>query len=139
MLVAASVVGTLLHVMMDFPTSYGTRLLSPFDWHWFAFDWLPIIDIYLWMVLGIGLVFAEFSNTSGRRIAAIVLVLMAADYGVRAVSHRRAVALAPRLFGPLLPQPCDAAPGPSFIDHWPRAGATIVEREAGKRCLVEIA
>ena len=30
--------GVLCHVLMDFPTSYGTRLLSPFDWHWFAVD-----------------------------------------------------------------------------------------------------
>src|SRR5207237_10301184 len=47
MLVAISIVGVLLHILMDLPTSYGTRLLSPFDWRWFAFDWLPIVDIYL--------------------------------------------------------------------------------------------
>src|SRR5436309_1222418 len=37
MLVAVSIVGVFLHVLMDVPTSYGTRVLSPFDWHWFAF------------------------------------------------------------------------------------------------------
>src|SRR5262249_15837829 len=42
MLVALSVVGVTLHILMDLPTSYGTRLLSPFDWHWFAVDWMPI-------------------------------------------------------------------------------------------------
>src|SRR4051812_21663139 len=43
-LVGISMLGVLLHVMMDFPTSYGTRFLSPFDWHWFAVDWMPIVD-----------------------------------------------------------------------------------------------
>src|SRR5204863_1300405 len=47
MLVAVSLVGALLHVLMDLPTSYGTRILSPFDWHWFAVDWLPIVEVYL--------------------------------------------------------------------------------------------
>src|SRR5438552_18528293 len=31
MLVAISILGVLIHVLMDLPTSYGTRLLSPFD------------------------------------------------------------------------------------------------------------
>src|SRR5262249_45211961 len=51
MLVAVSILGVLIHVLMDLPTSYGTRLLSPFDWHWFGADWMPIVDIYLLMVL----------------------------------------------------------------------------------------
>ena len=38
-------------MLMDLPTSYGTRVLSPFDTTWFAFDWLPIIDIYVWAML----------------------------------------------------------------------------------------
>ena len=32
---------------MDFPTSYGTRPLSPFSWNWFAADLMPIVDLYL--------------------------------------------------------------------------------------------
>src|SRR5262245_13794463 len=43
MLAAVSMIGVLFHVLMDLPTSYGTRLLSPFDWHWFSVDWLPIV------------------------------------------------------------------------------------------------
>src|SRR5262245_31418093 len=35
-LAMVSMVGALLHILMDLPTSYGTRLLSPFDWHWYA-------------------------------------------------------------------------------------------------------
>ena len=43
-LLAASLVGVLFHILMDLPTSYGTRLLSPFSWRWYAIDLLPIID-----------------------------------------------------------------------------------------------
>ena len=40
-LAIVSVVGVLLHVLMDLPTAYGTRLFSPFDWHWYAIDLMP--------------------------------------------------------------------------------------------------
>src|SRR5947208_7289965 len=33
-----SLVGVLFHILMDLPTSYGTRLLSPFSWRWYAID-----------------------------------------------------------------------------------------------------
>src|SRR5205807_1419712 len=45
MLTAVSMIAICCHVLMDLPTAYGTRLLSPFDWHWFAVDWMPIVDI----------------------------------------------------------------------------------------------
>src|SRR5262245_12926603 len=50
-------VGALGHVLMDVPTSYGTRLLTPFDWHWFSTDWMPILDVYLLAILISGAVF----------------------------------------------------------------------------------
>jgi membrane-bound metal-dependent hydrolase YbcI (DUF457 family) len=137
MLISVSMIGVLLHVLMDLPTSYGTRLLSPFDWRWFAVDWLPIIDIYLLMTLMVGLVFAEVTKASRRRIASIVLMLMGANYGVRAVAHHQALTLAPRLFGPHLPPPCHPPRAAPAIDYWPRAGAAPAA--AGQPCLVEIA
>src|SRR6476646_9199715 len=72
MLASLSMIGILLHILMDLPTSYGTRLLSPFNWRWFAFDWLPIVDIYLMMALVAGLVIGELTKASRRRLAAIV-------------------------------------------------------------------
>ena len=138
MLVSVSLIGVLLHVLMDLPTSYGTRILSPFDWHWFASDWLPIIDLYLLMAFVVGLGLAELSKASRRHIAAIVLMLMAADYGVRGVAHDQAMTLAPRLFGPHLPPPCDPTRTPRAIDYWPRTSA-IASTAPGKPCLVEIA
>ena len=47
MLTMVSAIGVLMHILMDLPTSYGTRLLSPFDWHWYGVDWMPIVDVFL--------------------------------------------------------------------------------------------
>jgi hypothetical protein len=132
---------------MDFPTSYGTRLLSPFDWHWFATDLMPIVDVYLIIILVAGLLFGTASAAARRRNAAIVLVLMAANYGVRAVARYQAISLAPRVFGPTWPQRCDggAHDDRALVSVWPRdvnvtptVGLSTSLR-AGTRCLVEVA
>ena len=140
MLACISIIGVVLHVLMDLPTSYGTRLLSPFSWRWFAFDWLPIIDIYLMMALAAGLVLGELTKASRRRIAAIVLALMAANYGVRAVAHAHAVTLAPQLFGPRFGEPCN--PETATVDRalaaWPRPNGSAAST-SGRTCLVEVA
>jgi membrane-bound metal-dependent hydrolase YbcI (DUF457 family) len=137
MLLAVSILGVLLHVLMDLPTSYGTRLLSPFDWHWFAVDWMPIVDIYLLMALVIGLL-GRSTPAQRRAKAAFVLLLMMTNYGIRAAAHHQALVIAPRLFGPTLPQPCDPpAASTPIVDSWPR-GAAPSDPLPGKRCLVEM-
>jgi membrane-bound metal-dependent hydrolase YbcI (DUF457 family) len=137
MLVAVAIVGVLLHVLMDLPTTYGTRLLSPFDWRWFGVDWMPIVDIYLLMALVIGLL-GRPTPPQRRAKAAFVLLLMGTNYGVRAVAHRQALELAPRLFGATLPLPCDPpASSTPLIDSWPRLEAPS-SPPPGRRCLVEM-
>jgi inner membrane protein len=139
MLASVSLVGILFHVLMDLPTSYGIRLFSPFDWHWYALDWLPIVDVYLLVVLAAGLFFGRKTDEARRRNASIVLSLTAAIYAVHGVAHDRAMTLAPRLFGPTLPQPCGGLPPPAaLLDRWPRAGVEPVV-PPGRRCLIEIA
>jgi membrane-bound metal-dependent hydrolase YbcI (DUF457 family) len=138
MLVAVSMIGVALHVAMDLPTSYGTRPLSPFDWHWYALDWMPIVDVYLLVVLVIGLL-GRPTPAQRHAKAAFVLLLMATNYGVRGFAHRQALAAAPAIFGPSLPAPCDA-PGTfssGLLDSWPRP--TPAPPPPGRRCLVEIA
>jgi membrane-bound metal-dependent hydrolase YbcI (DUF457 family) len=136
MLASIAIIGVLFHVLMDLPTSYGIRVLSPFEWHWFAIDWMPIIDVYLLFVLAAGLFFGSMSAAAGRRNAALVLVLMAANYGVRAAAHHQALTKAPRLFGPLLPQRCEgSAPEGQLLDSWP---GTVAAPQMGARCLVEL-
>lgn len=150
MLAAIAMVGVALHILMDLPTSYGIRLLSPFDWHWYAFDWMPIIDIYLLIALTAGLFFGRQSDGARRRNAGIVFVLMAANYGLRGVAHHEAIALAPRIFGPTLPAKCADAPDTaSMLDRWPRQNlelrtqhlelATRHPLPASRRCLIEMA
>jgi hypothetical protein len=137
-LAALSSLAVLLHVLMDFPTSYGTRLLSPFDWHWFAVDWLPIIDIYLLMALAACLAFGHMTPGVRRHNIAIALIVMAGNYVVRGMSHERALELAPRLFGQTLPPPCGTEPSAlSSISTWPRPAVAIPP--TGRRCLVEFA
>ena len=139
MLIAASIIGVVCHILMDFPTSYGTRLLSPFDWHWYATDLMPIVDVYLIIILVAGLLFGTASAAARRRNAAIVLVLMAANYSVRAVARYQAIGLAPRVFGPTLPQRCDGAAHDdrALVSAWPRE--TPAMPVSGGRCLVEVA
>jgi len=139
MLVALSIVGAVLHIAMDLPTQYGTRLLSPFDWRWFSIDLMPIVDVYLLAALIAGLFFGRQSPAARQRNAAIVLVLMTANYGLRAVEHAQALARVPQLFGPTLAPPCDPQHPDDrrAIDVWPRQRAT--SSSTGRRCLVELA
>jgi membrane-bound metal-dependent hydrolase YbcI (DUF457 family) len=147
-LVGIAVLGVLCHILMDLPTSYGTRLLSPFDWHWFTTDWMPIIDVYLLVILGSGLLVPMRPGAPRRSSAALVLLLMAANYAVRAVAHDRALTLAPRAFGASLPAPCAAEPANrSGLAWWPRGstryagsvGSQIFRGSSGERCLLDLA
>jgi membrane-bound metal-dependent hydrolase YbcI (DUF457 family) len=145
-LAMVSIAGVLLHVLMDLPTSYGSRLFSPFDWRWYAVDWVPIVDIYLLVILVAGLVSGPLmaawrpGQGHGRRLgAAAALVLMAAHYGLRGWSHHQALAAAPGAFGPTLPHRCDgAAPPDGFLDRWPRPAPAPPVPGSGP-CLIEIA
>jgi membrane-bound metal-dependent hydrolase YbcI (DUF457 family) len=132
MLIVISMIGVLLHILMDLPTSYGTRLLSPFSWRWFAIDLMPIVDIYLWMILAAGLLAGNWRRGARQKSAAIALALMAANYGLRVAAHQQALAAAAQVYGPILPAPCDpSAAFGSIVDSWPHAG--------GSHCLVDTA
>lgn len=139
MLAVTSIIGVLLHVLMDLPTSYGTRPLSPFDWHWFAVDWMPIVDIYLLMVLVAGAIgFGRPSPAARRGRAAVVLTLMAANYGLRGYAHHQALERVPKVFGPTLAAWCDpTARRDQPIDSWPKE--KTAPPPEGRRCLVDVA
>lgn len=145
MLWAVSMAGIVGHILMDLPTSYGTRPLSPLSWVWFSLDWMPIIDVYLLAILGGALWFARgpaaeaHTAVRRRRNAAIALALMAVNYGVRAASHRIAIERAPQAFGNRLPAWCEQAVQPGWgLERWPRL-ASGERRHDDARCLVELA
>jgi inner membrane protein len=135
-LVPAALAGVLAHILMDLPTSYGTRLLSPFSWQWFALDLLPIIDVYLMVALAGCLFLGRGSRARGQKAAAVALVLMATNYGVRVIAHQRALGTAAREFGAGLPPPCDPQQAfRSLVDSWPGTAGAAGESD----CLVETA
>ena len=135
-LVIVSMIGVLLHILMDLPTSYGTRLLSPFSWRWYAIDLLPIIDIYLLAALAAGLVLGRGSAEAGRKWAAIVFLLMAVDYGGRAIAHHEALHLTEVLVGATLPPACDQEAARSLVDSWP---PIVPSPNAGGPCTLDTA
>jgi len=138
------VAGVACHVLMDLPTSYGTRLLSPFDWHWYAVDLMPIIDVYLLAALAAGLVVGYSNATLRQRAALTALAFMIANYTVRAVAHHRALDIAHTVLAPALPPPCTDVPKSGLVDRWP-LGQGLTDAAAARRergvapCLVEVA
>jgi membrane-bound metal-dependent hydrolase YbcI (DUF457 family) len=104
-----AIVGVVGHVLMDLPTVYATRLLSPFSGTWFAFDWMPIIDVYLWIAL-IGALAAGRLPARRRRAALVGLALLVLDYAARAALHQRALAQGAAFDAGGAPAPCATAP-----------------------------
>lgn len=110
-----AVVGVVLHIAMDVPTSYGTRALAPFVDTWYALDWLPIVDVYLWIVLAGGLVWGRVRRGAGARSAIVVLALVAVNYAIRAGLHEAALADTAQRTAEGVSSPCAARP--TFVRH----------------------
>ena len=53
-LLLLSYIGVYSHVFLDFLNNYGVRLLAPLDWRWFYGDSVFIADVWLWVMLGLG-------------------------------------------------------------------------------------
>ena len=123
-----AMIGIACHVLMDLPTSYGTRLLSPFVWTWYALDWMPIIDVYLWLVLIVALVVGSWF---GRKRAALIgLALMACDYSARAILHQRALNTGALFNAAGVRAPCTTAP--TLVAH---AGGTLPGAPGSEVCI----
>jgi membrane-bound metal-dependent hydrolase YbcI (DUF457 family) len=147
-LAAIGMVGVLLHILMDLPTQYGTRIFSPLDVQWYAVNWMPIVDVYLLTVLAGGLAIgsiaarrsASVSRTRNARSwsAGIVLLFMLGNYGLRASSHEAALASAPEAFGATLPPTCPDAPSRRAVDRWSRETAHGRRSHVAPSCLLEL-
>ena len=57
---------TLSHPILDFMTSYGTRLLEPFSHRWFYGDAIFIVDPWIWIMLILGLELSWRAERLGR-------------------------------------------------------------------------
>jgi inner membrane protein len=93
-LLILSYVGVLTHVFLDYLNTYGVRLLMPFSNRWFYGDSVFIVDIWLWLMLGLGALLARRGRTWVARTALsaaavyIVAMLVSADRARAIVMNR---------------------------------------------------
>jgi membrane-bound metal-dependent hydrolase YbcI (DUF457 family) len=138
-LLGVALAGLVCHVLMDFPTSYGTRLFSPFNWQWYATDLMPIVDIYLLIVLVGGMALGHARPTVRRQAAAAAIAFTLMNYVARAVAHQWALSRATAVMAPTLFGRCRDGVPPSLISRWPTESATKRRDRGADRCLVEMA
>ena len=58
-ILALSYVAVFAHVFLDYLNTYGIRLLMPFSGRWFYGDAVFIVDPWLWLMLGAGVIWAR--------------------------------------------------------------------------------
>lgn len=119
----SSLAAVVIHDLFDWLNAYGVKLALPFRDSWFRLDWLHVVDVWVWAILGAGvagavlarLVYSEIGARpgSGRVGAWVVLALLAGYVAMRAETHARAVAvLESRLYQGAAPRSVIAVPGP---------------------------
>jgi inner membrane protein len=86
-LLALAFIGVYSHVFMDLLNNYGVRLLAPFDWRWFYGDSVFIVDLVLWLSLGLGVWLARRRR---RAVWARRALVIAACYVLAMVVSARA-------------------------------------------------
>jgi len=98
-----SVLGVLLHILLDFTNNYGVRPFFPFDPRWHTWNIVYIVDPFLLIALSgclilpfiFGLADGEIGGKRslfrGRGFAVAALVLIALYYAVRNAEHEHAI------------------------------------------------
>jgi len=66
-LAGLSAIGVVSHPLLDLLNTYGVRWLMPFSNRWYYGDTLFIIDIWVWLMLGIGVLVSMRWERRGRR------------------------------------------------------------------------
>jgi len=91
------------HILLDFTNNYGVRPFMPFNYRWYSWDIVFIVEPVLWIILVGGLLLpalfglidseigARRKGPKGRGWAIAALVGMVAVWGVRDFQHRKAV------------------------------------------------
>jgi inner membrane protein len=98
-----AVLAALSHLLLDYTTAYGIRLFEPFNYRWYSWDIVFIIEplMLLALVAGLavpgllGLISQEIGARSkgprGRVGAILALICVVVIWGVRDYQHRRAL------------------------------------------------
>lgn len=77
-LLLLAALATWTHPLLDYMNSYGIRLLMPFSGRWYYGDALYIVDPWLYLLLGAGVVWAARSRGTPRGIRTARVALAAA-------------------------------------------------------------
>lgn len=98
-----ALLAALSHLLLDYTTAYGIRLFEPFNYRWYSWDIVSIVEplMLLALVAGLavpgllGLVSQEIGARSkgprGRGGAIVALICVLVIWGVRDYQHRRAL------------------------------------------------
>jgi inner membrane protein len=94
-LVVCCLAGVAGHVFMDLWTTYGTRVLSPFDQTWYGWDLVFIMDPFVWALLAGSAIacalLAARGSAMAARAASVGLGLLLTYVGARAILHAQAL------------------------------------------------
>lgn len=98
-----ALIAALSHILLDYTTAYGIRMFAPFDWRWYSWDIVFIIEPVILVALVLGLTMpwlfalinqeigARSQGPRGRGWAIFALVCTVLVWGVRDYQHRRAL------------------------------------------------
>lgn len=111
------------HLALDYSTAYGIRLFEPFNYRWYSWDIVYIVDPLIWLVLIAGLALpalfglinqeigARSQGPRGRAGAIVALACFMLIWGVRDYQHRRVItAMNSVLYRQVAPQRVAAYP-----------------------------
>jgi inner membrane protein len=91
------------HILLDFTNNYGVRPLMPFNWRWYSWDIVYIVEPVMLLLLIVGLVLPAIFSLVGSEIgehrakfrsrwpAAFALCAICAVWWLRDYEHRKAV------------------------------------------------
>jgi len=124
-----ALIGVASNPLLDYVNAYGVRLLWPFSERWFNADLFYIVDVWVWVLLALGLlvpwmsalVGSEIGAQAGRgRGVAVVVLCTLSLYGFgRYLLHERAVAvLDSRIYQGEAPRRVAAMPTAVNPFHW---------------------
>jgi inner membrane protein len=124
-----SLAGAATHPLLDWTNVYGVRLLAPVSREWFRGDFTHVFDVWIWMALGLALVWPWLSRlvsseigakpAPGRGLAIAALCFVAAYDAGRFTLHQRALAvLDSRIYAGAAPVRVAAAPNPVSPFRW---------------------
>jgi inner membrane protein len=98
-----AVLAALSHLLLDYTTAYGIRLFEPFNYRWYSWDLVFIVEPLMLIALVLGLALPGFSGLisqeigerrkgpHGRDAAIVALACVVVIWGVRDYQHRRAI------------------------------------------------